>query len=185
MHKSILFVGLFSAAAIASSLAACSSTMTTSSPETNLDAGKDTGTSSGSSGSSGTSGTSGSSGSGEEDASTDPDKACGAAANQNACAQCCATNHASGYKTFTDSLFACACKGTGTDAGTGPCAKDCETSACAATPAALTPACNTCLQNSVSATGACQPPVVAACSANPDCLAQQKCVPACQKLPVK
>ena len=175
MNKSALFVGLFSIAALTGALA-CSSTTTTTDP-TNDDAG--TPKDGGSSGTAKDSSTPPDTDSG----TTDPDKKCGTEATLRACGTCCATNHASGYKTFTDTLVACACNGTGADGGTGPCATDCAGTICKTPPANPTAACSTCLQASVGQTGACGETVATTCMASSDCLAEQKCITQCQGKP--
>lgn len=175
MDKRIGFFGLVSVAALSGAIACTTSTTTTETTPNSGDGGtaKDGGSST-------TKDSGGGSSSGDSGSSTDPDQACGEEASLQGCAQCCATNHPSGYKTFADTLLACACDGTGADGGTGPCATDCQDTACASTPATPTAACNTCLQGSVGSGGACQQAVSDACTAEQDCLAQQKCVAQCQ-----
>lgn len=174
MEKRIGLFGLLSLAAIYGAFACSTTTTTTETPSDTGDGGsKDGGSSKKDSGSSTT---------GDDDGGTsgDPDDACGEEATLQGCAQCCATNHPTGYKTFSDTLLACACEGTGADAGAAPCAADCADTACASTPAQPTGACNTCLQGSVGQDGACQVAVSEACTAEQDCLDQQKCVAQCQ-----
>lgn len=178
MNRNALFFGLASVTALLGTVAACSSTTTTetivdggSTPADGSaggkDAGKDTSTPV------------------EVDSgnTTDPDDACKAEATQEACGQCCVTNHQSGSKVFQDSLLACACKGTGADGGVGACATECAATVCAATPANPDQACTTCLQGSLGQNGACNNAVASACTANADCVDQQKCVATCQNKP--
>jgi hypothetical protein len=152
---------------------ACTTTTTTTETPTGGDGGAST-TQDGSTSTKDSGGTS------DDGSSEDPDLACGAETTQQACAQCCATNHPSGYETFAGTLLACACKGTGADGGAGVCATECADTACAQTPKTPTSACNTCLQTAVGSGGGCQQAVSDACTAEPDCLAQQKCVAQCQ-----
>jgi hypothetical protein len=44
-------------------------------------------------------------------------------------------------------------------------------------------ACTTCLQNSIATGGACQDKVSTACTADADCLGEQKCVKQCTTKP--
>ncbi len=176
MDKRIGFLGFFSAAALLGAIACTTTTTTTETPAG--DAGTTKGDASATKDSGGSSSSSSSGGGG--DSGADPDQACGEEASLQGCAQCCATNHPTGYKTFADTLLACACEGTGADGGAGPCAEDCADTACNSTPAQPTAACNTCLQNSVGQGGGCQQAVSDACTAEADCLAQQKCVAQCQ-----
>jgi hypothetical protein len=132
---------------------------------------------SGSSGSSGSSGTSGSSGS---SGSTNPDDACAAETSQAACGQCCVTGHSAGYQVFLSAVLACACTGTGGDAGAGVCATECAGTACKATPSQPDTACTTCLQGAIAQNGACGTAVSQACTADKDCVAEQKCLTPCQ-----
>jgi hypothetical protein len=178
MNRNLFFFGLASLSALVATVAACSSTTITETPVDgggttseagpgNKDAGKEeTGVVD------------------EEDGSTttDPDVACKQEATLNGCGLCCVTNHQSGYKVFQDALLGCACAGTGADGG-APCATACGATACKSPPAQPDTACNTCLQESVGQTGGCNDAVASACTANADCLAQQKCVSGCQGKP--
>lgn len=178
MNKSLVFVGLFSVLALGSAVACSSTTTTTGSGGDDAGATKE-------GGSSGSSGSSGKDSSTAEDTgtSTDPDKACGTETTLLKCGTCCATNHPSGYKTFTDSLLACACNGTGADSGAPPCAADCADTICKTPPANGSTACSACLQTSVGQGGACGETVSATCMASADCLAEQKCIAQCQGKP--
>jgi hypothetical protein len=173
MRKSVVVFGLFiTGAAFAGALAACSSSTTTtetgpgdgggSETSTPADGGKDTSTATDSS------------------KTADPDDLCAEETTQNACGQCCATNHPAGYKVFQDSLLGCVCDGDGADGG-APCATQCATTLCKTPPVSADQTCQTCLQGSINTGGACQESVSAACTANPDCIAQQKCVTPCTK----
>lgn len=173
MNKRLFLLGFFSVAAFAGGIACTTTTTTTEVPAGTTDGGtKEGGTSTKDSGTT----------TDDKDSSTnaDPDEACGDEATLQGCATCCATNHQDGYATFTGALLGCACNGTGADGGTGPCATDCAATACASTPANPDATCNACLQASVGQAGACQQAVGSACTAEPDCLAQQKCVAQCQ-----
>jgi hypothetical protein len=172
MNKPALLIALLSAAALAS-VVACSSTTTTTASDS--DAGSGTPAEGGTVKDSSTPTV-------DSSTPTDPDTACGAASTAQACGQCCATNHASGYKTFTDSLLACACGGTGADGG-APCATACVDTFCKSPPANPTATCNTCLQSSVGATGACTDTVGTACQGSADCVAEQKCIALCKGKP--
>lgn len=177
MKKAVLFFGLSAVVALTGAVAACSSTTVTS-----VDTSPEGGTAEGGAKDSG----------GGQDSSpidtdtgttSDPDQACAAMATLTTCGQCCATNHAAGYKVFQDSLIGCTCKGTGADGGVGPCATQCATTICAATPASPDATCNMCLQTAVGSGGSCNMQVGSDCTAAPDCLAQQKCIAPCQGKP--
>jgi hypothetical protein len=177
MRNTVLVFGLlFSAAALSGALAACSSTTTqqtdvsgeggTSEGGTPTDGGKDTSTAA------------------DTSTTTDPDSVCAAEPKQTECGTCCINNHKAGYKVFQDALLSCGCDGTGADSGTGPCATQCATTLCATPPKAGDQACQACLQSSVDQGGDCQASVSAACTADQDCLAQQKCIQPCVKKPL-
>jgi hypothetical protein len=177
MHKSALFVGLSSVLTLtlaAGFVVACSSTTTTTTDEP-VDSGvKETGT------------TKDSAPPVEDEDSgdtTDPDTACANDSTLAACGQCCTTNHTAGATAFQNSLIACACSGTGADGGTGPCATECATSACATPIAQPDATCSACLQGSVGATGACTAQVTSDCEAVSDCIAEQQCISQCQGKP--
>ncbi len=180
MNRSALFFGLSSVVALAGLVGACSSTTTTIAndpPEggTSLSeagTGKETGTGGGKDSSTPV----------DTDSSVTPtgDEACAAETTRQACGSCCIKNHPAGAKAIQDSVEACACKGTGADSGTPACMTECASTFCAATPAQPNAACNTCLQGSIGAGGACQASVSAACTASADCVAEQKCVMPCQ-----
>jgi hypothetical protein len=177
MNRSALFFGLSSVVALAGLVGACSSTTTTFPGDTaeggtpsEAGTGKETG------------GGKDSSTPVDTDSSVTPtgDDVCAAETTRQACGSCCIMNHAAGAKAIQDSVEACACKGTGADGGTPACMTECATTFCAATPAQPNAACNTCLQASIGAGGACQASVGAACTASPDCVAEQKCIMPCQ-----
>jgi hypothetical protein len=177
MNRSALFFGLSSVVALAGLVGACSSTTTTVAGDT-----PEGGTSS-------EAGTGKETGSGKDsstpvdtDSSVTPtgDEACAAETTRQACGTCCLTNHPTGAKVISDTVIACGCKGTGSDAGTAACGTECAATACAATPATPDMACNTCLQASVGQGGACQQAASDACTASADCVAEQKCITPCQ-----
>lgn len=175
MNKRVVLFGLSSVVTLAGFVVACSSTTTVTGTDTATpEAGtKETGT------------TAKDSSTTTEDTGTGTptgDEACGAESTLQACGTCCITNHKSGYDIFQASLLACACKGTGADGGT-PCATECGTTICAATPKNPDAACNTCLQASIGAGGACQEQLTADCTADKDCLAEQTCVAQCKGKP--
>ena len=118
------------------------------------------------SGSSSSSSSGSSSGGGGADAAVS-DAVCQAMATNAACQQCCVTNHMHGYNTYLTSEMACAC-GT-----TGVCKTQCATEFCASAQTTQGDACDTCLNNSLSADGGgtCLTPVTNACLADADCLA--------------
>jgi hypothetical protein len=82
------------------------------------------------------------------------------------CLDCCATAHEDGANTFYGTYIDCLC--------TAACATECSASLCdTANPTAPDAACDAC----ISANGTmCQSDVAAACSADPDCIAFDKCV---------
>jgi hypothetical protein len=176
MNKRAVLFGLSSIVTLAGVFIACSSTTTVTGTDTTTPEGgtKETGAVTGKDSSTTT----------DEDTGTgtDPDKACGTEATLQACGTCCIGNHKTGYTVFQTSLLACTCKGTGADGG-APCATECAATACASTPKQPDATCNTCLQAAIGTGGACQEQVVSDCSADTDCLAQQKCVSQCQGKP--
>jgi hypothetical protein len=173
MNRNLLVcLGLVSVASLLGSVAACSSTTTTTEVV-------DGGTAEGGTKDSGTKDAAIS----EPDSgtTTNPDTACAAEATRTACGTCCITNHQAGAKIFQDALLACGCHGTGAaDGGAGECATACAATACAATPKTPDATCNTCLQGSVASAGSCIDVVVAACTGSSDCVAQQKCIGTCK-----
>lgn len=177
MRSTVLSLGV-SSLLVVGLLVACSDSSSTSS-SSDADAGS-------SSGDSGVSTTRKDASTTEEDAgdtTATGDSACKAESTLQACATCCAKNHQTGYQTILTTTIACACKGEGADAGTGPCATDCKDTLCAATPAQPTAACNTCIQNAIGQGGACQNAVATKCQADPDCVKEQSCVTPCQGKP--
>lgn len=124
-----------------------------------------------------------------EDAGPTGDQACAAEDTKLDCGNCCAETHKPGYDVFAAALVACECNGTGieadagADAGApGACATECATSLCSPSGLGSDAACSACVQKTIGAGGACQKYVVDTCKAEPDCLAQQQCVLACQTL---
>jgi hypothetical protein len=182
MNKSVLFSGLFSVTALVGAVAACSSTTITSTGGGN-DGGSEGGVSSlldgGKSGSDGGK-TDTDSGTTDTDSGATADEACAAEATLDACGKCCTTNHSAGYQVFANAIIKCACEGP-TAGGPGACATECAATLCAATPKQPDQACLACANASVQTNGACQPPVVAACNANADCVDfQTNCMPGCE-----
>ena len=172
MEERAVFFGLSSIVTLTGLVVACSSTVTgtdTSTPEAGT---KETGSTVKDSGATEDTGT----------GTTTDDTACGKETTLQACGTCCVANHKSGYTTFQSSLFACACKGTGADGG-APCATDCASTICAATPKNADATCNTCLQASISTGGACQEQLTTDCTADADCVAEQSCVTQCKGKP--
>jgi hypothetical protein len=176
MHKRAVFFGLSSVVALAGLVVACSSTTTGGNETVTSEAGtaKETGTTTKDSGTTTTEDTGTGTGTG--------DTACAAETTLQACGTCCATNHKTGYTTFITAVVACACSGTGADGG-APCATECGATLCAATPKNPDAACNTCLQASIGTGGACQEKLTTDCSADTDCVAQQKCLQPCKGKP--
>ena len=175
MNRSALFFGLSSVVALAGFAGACSSTTTT------VDNGTPEGGTSSEAGGGKDSAAKDSSSTTDTDSSTTPmgDEACAAETTKTACGSCCVTNHAAGAKVIQDSVLACACMGTGTDAGTPACMTECAATVCAATPANPDATCNTCLQASIAQGGKCQQAASDACTASTDCLAEQTCIKPC------
>lgn len=82
------------------------------------------------------------------------------------CLDCCSTAHEDGANTFYGTYINCLC----TDA----CATECSLSLCdTANPTNPDAACNACITNNGSM---CQAEVSAACSADPNCIAFDKCI---------
>lgn len=176
MDKRVAFFGLTSIVALTGLVVACSSTTTVTGTDTTTPEGgtaKESGT------------TAKDSSTTTEDTGTGTgtgDTACGAETTLQGCGTCCVTNHAAGYKTFQGSLLPCACMGTGADGG-APCATECGTTICAATPKNPDATCNACLQASIGSGGACQEKLTTDCSADKDCVAEQTCVAQCKGKP--
>jgi hypothetical protein len=169
MEKRAVFFGLSSIVTLTGLVVACSSTTTTvTGTDTPTDEGgtKEAGSSVKDSG-----GTLEDTGTG----TATGDKACATETTLQACGTCCIGNHKSGYTIFQNSLLACACKGTGADGG-APCATECASTICAATPKNADATCTTCLQASIGSGGACLDQLTADCTADADCVAEQTCV---------
>jgi hypothetical protein len=82
------------------------------------------------------------------------------------CLDCCSTEHPQGSDTFYGSYVGCLC--------TSACAAECSLSLCdTANPAAPDFECEDCITTYGST---CQADVAAACNADPDCIAFDKCV---------
>jgi hypothetical protein len=178
MNRTVLFFSLSAVVSLTGAVAACSSSTTTTDQPTeeagvkeggggNVDAGTGTDSAPNDTDSGNT---------------TDPDTMCAAMATKNDCGMCCIAAHKAGYDVFQKTLLDCTCKGTGADGG-APCATDCATTICAATPKNADATCNACLQASINSGGACQGSVAATCQADPGCLAEQKCIQPCTKKP--
>ena len=174
MNKRVLFFSLSAVVSLAGAVAACSSSTATTDPPAEEAGVKEGGTGDGGKDSAAVGTDSGTTG--------DPDKACAAMGTKLECGTCCITAHKTGYNTFQTALLACACKGTGADGG-APCATDCAATLCASTPKTADTKCNTCLHGSINQGGACQDSIQTTCTADPDCLAEQKCVTPCTTKP--
>lgn len=91
---------------------------------------------------------------------------CSSEATFDTCLDCCSTAHQDGSDTFYGSYINCLC--------TSACATECSLSLCDQTnPAAPDAECDACITNNGNS---CQADVSAACSADPDCIAFDKCV---------
>jgi hypothetical protein len=95
-----------------------------------------------------------------------PGGQCAAEQSFDTCLDCCSTEHQVGSDTFYGAYIQCLC--------TSACATECSASLCdTANPTAPDTACDAC----ISANGSsCQADVSAACSAEPDCIAWDKCI---------
>jgi len=103
------------------------------------------------------------------------DNACGNQSTRNQCEQCCLTVHPAGYKVYQAQLDDCVCNSP------GACATECANEVCANQPTTPNDACSTCIQNSLSSTGACYQGVANACQADSDCTALfGTCIPPCE-----
>ena len=105
----------------------------------------------------------------KDEPADDPEPTGGECSNEttfDTCLDCCTTAHEDGANTFYGTYIDCLC--------TTACASECSLSLCdAANPTAPDAACDAC----ISANGnACQADVAAACSADPDCIAFDKCI---------
>jgi hypothetical protein len=102
------------------------------------------------------------------------DDACGAMSTANDCQSCCADNHTDAFDAFASALLDCACA--------GPCASQCGTSACAATPNSPTPSCTTCLMDVQSTS--CKDAIDTACGPGGPCAPFADCAGTqCASLP--
>jgi hypothetical protein len=82
------------------------------------------------------------------------------------CLDCCSTAHQQGADTFYGSYISCLC--------TTACATECSLSLCdSANPTAPDVDCDDCITTNGNS---CQADVSAACSADPDCIAFDKCI---------
>jgi hypothetical protein len=104
------------------------------------------------------------------------DNACSNQTSKNQCEQCCLTVHPSGYKIYQQQLDDCVCNSP------AACATECANEVCANKPTTPNDACATCIQNSLSSTGACYQGVANACQADSDCTALfGTCIPPCEQ----
>jgi hypothetical protein len=93
------------------------------------------------------------------------------------CVQCCANNHAAGYKSFYADVITCACTSGGClgnfEGGTASCTQlECTSGSLGAT-------CFACAQSSISAGGLCESQVAAECQSNAQCVAYVDCANTC------
>jgi hypothetical protein len=95
-----------------------------------------------------------------------PGGQCAAEQSFDTCLDCCSTEHPTGSDTFYGAYIQCLC--------TSVCTTECAASLCdTANPTAPDTACDAC----ITANGnGCQADVSAACSAEPDCVAWDKCI---------
>ena len=161
MKKSLLSLSLVSLSFGLFALAACSSTVTTT---TQSDGG--TTATDGSTSSSDASLVKDSS-TGKDSSTPTPADKCAAEASNQACQQCCAESNTAAYTAFTTTLITCACQDT-------VCKTQCGTTLCAATPANPTAECQTCLAGAQN--GACQADIQKACSGSGACAPFAECV---------
>jgi len=104
------------------------------------------------------------------------DNTCGNQTSRNQCEQCCLTVHPSGYKVYQQQLDDCVCNSP------AACATECANEVCANKPTTPNGACSTCIQNSLSSTGACYQGVANACQSDTDCTALfGTCIPPCEQ----
>lgn len=91
---------------------------------------------------------------------------CASEATFDTCLDCCTTAHQDGADTFYGSYINCLC--------TTACATECSVSLCdTANPTQPDVECEACITNNGNA---CQADVSAACSADPNCIAFDKCI---------
>lgn len=114
-------------------------------------------------------------GGGGEGGAPNPDEACAVGADADSCANCCVDRHKTGQRTFIISVHTCEC---GTN---GPCKGTCANSFCAPDASNPDQQCLTCLTNDLTpdAGTPCYGQVDQACSADPDCVAEQNCFGIC------
>lgn len=181
MQKRTVFFGVFSVGMLAGAIACTTTTTEVAQPA--ADGGKDGSSATKEGGASSSSGsTTSSSGS-----TGNPDDEC-ATKTASECTDCCAGNHQAGAQTLTKAVIECGCEGKGAtaadggagDAGAeGPCATECATTLCAATPKQPDATCNTCIEKSIGQGGACAKYASDTCLADDDCKAAQECLAAC------
>ncbi len=97
----------------------------------------------------------------------EPQGECGGESTQQGCINCCVTKHETGSDVYFVALFDCVCQAS-------QCATACADTMCnEENPQNPDAACNACMAEK---NATCQQSVAAACSAEPDCLAFDKCV---------
>jgi hypothetical protein len=107
------------------------------------------------------------------------DAQCAMLSTNQACFDCCATNHMHGYQTFQTALTNCECTSP------GACKTQCATEYCAMKSPTTGDACDTCITGNFTpdaGASGCYDPVATACMGDPDCVAmysQTGCVSAC------
>ena len=101
----------------------------------------------------------------EEEEEETPAGGCADETGQQACLQCCASEHQEGAAVYMGAVQECICDEEN-------CAEDCADTLCAAQPKNPDSACNTCFNSKQQA---CGDAVATACSANQDCVAFNNC----------
>lgn len=104
---------------------------------------------------------------------------CKDAGTANDCAACCESAYPNAETKAQEIAIACACIGPDAGGDGGVCAKECATTACAATPAAPDKACNACLQK--GGADSCEGKAVVACESDTACKAFLACGQTCPK----
>lgn len=113
----------------------------------------------------------------EEDSGTIDDTTCASQTSKAQCQQCCLTLHAEGYQVYDSTLNTCACQSP------GACASECANEACANQPTTAGDACDTCMNQALTSTGACYNSVASACQGDPDCTTLfGTCIPPCENM---
>lgn len=92
---------------------------------------------------------------------------CSSSADQTACVECCSSKHEDGSAVYFVALIDCMCLEAN-------CARDCATTLCdTENPKNANASCQACVQGKNSA---CAPTIKATCTAEPDCVAFDKCI---------